>query len=263
MKLKNLASMLVAIAATATLFATPAEATLLGRDINGYAVAGSDASAVFLYDTHLDITWLRDANASATAGNTNDPYGYGIGGYMDWDTANNWAKTLTVGAFSGWRLPTSLQPDAACTHQYAFDTLGPQSGGWSCTGSEMGHLWYTELGNKGLFVFVGLDLTVQPGWGLTNTGSFQNLQPDNYWTGTDHYPPHNDNNYLYAWIFNPNNGDQYAAPKDAAFLAMAVRPGDVFVASVPEPGTLALAVAALVGIGIVRQRRRAAGASAL
>lgn len=32
------------------------ETTLLGRDINGSAVAASSTSAVFLYDTTLDVT---------------------------------------------------------------------------------------------------------------------------------------------------------------------------------------------------------------
>jgi hypothetical protein len=41
------------------------EATLLGRDIDGKAVAANSNSAVFLYDTVLDITWLRDGNAGA------------------------------------------------------------------------------------------------------------------------------------------------------------------------------------------------------
>ena len=45
-----------------------AHASLVGRDINGNAVLGSDASAVFLYDTVLDITWLRDANYAKTSG---------------------------------------------------------------------------------------------------------------------------------------------------------------------------------------------------
>lgn len=88
MKFKNLVPALLVLAAT-TLFATtlllatPAQATLLGRDINGHAVAGSNESAVFLYDTDLNITWLRDANASGTAGTgvIDDLYGYG-GGYM-------------------------------------------------------------------------------------------------------------------------------------------------------------------------------------
>jgi len=174
MKLQKFVALLAAFAATAALFAMPAHATLVGRDINGQAVA--NASAVFLYDTDLNITWLRDANASATAGNTNDPDSQGYGGFMNWGAANTWANTLTVGAFSGWRLPTTLQPDATCDVQYdAGAPFGIQSYGYSCTGSEMGHLWYTELGNTA-------------GVLMSNTGDFQNLQPFDYWFGTEYAP---------------------------------------------------------------------------
>ena len=55
---------LVAAASTAVLLATSAQAALLGRNISGNAVAGSDASAVFLYDTDRNITWLKDANVN-------------------------------------------------------------------------------------------------------------------------------------------------------------------------------------------------------
>ena len=51
--------------AAALLLATSAQATLLGRDISGNAVATSAASAVFFYDTDRNITWLRNANAAA------------------------------------------------------------------------------------------------------------------------------------------------------------------------------------------------------
>ena len=54
--------MLAAAAATLVL-ATSAQAALVGRDINGIAVAGSSADTVFLYDIDLNITWLRNANA--------------------------------------------------------------------------------------------------------------------------------------------------------------------------------------------------------
>lgn len=33
------------------------ETTLLGRDIDGHAVASTDANAVFAYDTVLGVTW--------------------------------------------------------------------------------------------------------------------------------------------------------------------------------------------------------------
>ena len=88
--------------ATATLaLATSAQAALVGRDINGIAVAGSSAGAVFLYDTDLNITWLRNANAAA--GSSFDDGVSTTDGYMTWANANNWANALTVGSYSGWR----------------------------------------------------------------------------------------------------------------------------------------------------------------
>ena len=78
------------------------ETTLLGRDIQGNAVASNSESAVFLYDTVLHVTWLRDAN---------------VNGEMPWKTANSWANNLVVGTFSGWRLPTMIDAGApGCEH---------------------------------------------------------------------------------------------------------------------------------------------------
>ena len=104
MQIKKIVTQSLAAAAATVILLTSAHAALVGRDINGVAVAGSSASAVFLYDTDLNITWLRNANAAAGSSFDN---GYdATDGYMTWANANNWANTLTVGSFSGWRLPT-------------------------------------------------------------------------------------------------------------------------------------------------------------
>ena len=87
---KRISKFLAAAAATLVV-ATSADAALVGRDINGVAVLGSSVNAVFLYDTDLNITWLRNANAGAGSsfddGNPTD-------GRMSWANANNWANTL-------------------------------------------------------------------------------------------------------------------------------------------------------------------------
>ena len=64
--------------------ASPAQSALLGRDISGQAIAANDDSAYFLYDTDLNITWLRDANRN---------------GLKSWATANAWASDLSLGGF--------------------------------------------------------------------------------------------------------------------------------------------------------------------
>ncbi len=214
--------------AGAVTLAMPAQATLLGRDISGNAVANNAASAVFLYDTTLDITWLRDANYAKTSNYNGD-------GLMDWNTANIWANNLIVDKYTDWRLPTTLQPDSSCSDSFNGAT-GIVSFGYNCTGSEMGHLWYTDLGN---------------------TGDFQNVQSYVYWSGTEYAPVPD-----LAWVFYTYDGYQSADDKHSQFYALAVRPGDVAAASVPEPETLLLAFTALAGLGFVR-RRQTVGALAI
>ena len=65
MRIKKTFIRFLTLATTTLALVTSAQAALVGRDINGIAVAGSSAGAVFLYDAHLNITWLRNANAGA------------------------------------------------------------------------------------------------------------------------------------------------------------------------------------------------------
>lgn len=86
-----------------------------------------------------------------------------------------------------WRLPTTLQPDPTCDDQGGGDGYG-----YNCTGSEIGHLWYVELGNTA-------------GVPMSNTGGFQNLQPSVYWSATEvaQIPD------LAAWVFAIHNDNGY------------------------------------------------------
>lgn len=237
--------------AAALLLATSANATLLGRDISGNAVANNNASAVFFYDTDLNITWLRNANAGA--GSSFDNGSSTTDGRMTWANANNWANTLTVGSYAGWRVPTMVDTGAlGCNYSNA--------GGTDCgynvqtATSEMAHLYYVSLGN--LAYCPPGDATCaggpQTGFGLTNIGDFQNLEPEAYWYGTD-----DTTNPTVAWRIHTFNGEQYIAPKGIDLKAMAVRPGDVLapINQVPEPGTLLLTAAVLLGLGLARRGR--------
>ena len=82
---------------------------------------------------------------------------------------------------------------------------GTTTGGFNITSSEMGHLYYTELGNKGFFATDGTN--PQPGWGLSNTGDFQNLNPNpnQYWSGTELAT-----DTINAWFFSFFHGAQSA-----------------------------------------------------
>jgi hypothetical protein len=201
-KLIHLARFSAAATFAATLLAAgPALAALQDRDLdkNGQVDA--------FYDTDLDITWLRDANA--------------LGRQTDWYTAVAWAANFSIGGYGGWRLPTSV----TCT-------------GYDCTGSEMGHLWYLELGNS------------SPG-PMTNTGSFQNMQAYSYyWSGTDYAL---DANRAYRLQFS--TGEQGASVKSIPGLnAMAVHNGDV--GAVPEPQTAGMLLAGLTALALASRRRR-------
>ena len=258
-RVKTLATLGAAVAMAGAAQAGPVigqgtwEATLLGRDISGNAVAASSSGAVFLYDKTLNVTWLRDTNYPKTSG-------YDADGRMLRSTWITWADSLTVGTFSGWRLPTMRDTGpSGCDYS--------QSGGTDCgynvqtktgepskyvTGqtiySEMAQLWYVELGNKA-FYEPGTG-TEQPGWGMSNTGSFQGLGGDYFWSGVAYAPdPANK-----SWAFGTPTGYQGYVYTDGPARALLVRDGDV--AAVPEPETCVFMLAGLGALVMVVRRKQ-------
>jgi hypothetical protein len=157
-----------------------------------------DNGGGLVYDTDRNITWYVPNL-----------------GPMTWSQTVSWAAGLNVSNdnvnnVTGWRLPSALNQDGT----------GPCDG-YNCSGSEMGHLYYTELGN-----------TAQEG--LKNKGPFTNLQHANYWTALEWASfPEN------AWAFGFDFGKQGFADKNLTshFFAMAVHDGDVG-ARAPERVTI-------------------------
>lgn len=134
---------------------------------NAALMASFDGQTV--YDSDLNITWLANANLAAT--NTFGVSGINTNGSMSWGTAQSWISAMNASKYLGyhdWRLPSTLQPDASCQSQ----DYG--SFGILCTGSDMGHLFYSELGG----VATQKISTVHN----ANYDLFKNFKSDRYWS---------------------------------------------------------------------------------
>ncbi|HRX70191.1 MAG: DUF1566 domain-containing protein [Candidatus Competibacteraceae bacterium] len=175
-------------------------AVLLG--ISGVASAELvDRGGGLIYDTVLNITWLQDANYAQTSG-------YDTDGRMTWDEAMAWADQLVYGGYDDWRLPTALNRDHT----------GPCSG-YNCTDSEMGYMFYKNLGATA-------GNLISKGTHTANLALFTHIQDDAYWLGTRYEPI-----ALFAWYFLASSGYQYLDRRVYKSYAWAVRSGDITAAS--------------------------------
>lgn len=189
-----------------------------------------------IYDTDLDITWLADANLAAS--NTFGVTGINANGSMNWSTSQSWIAAMNAAnylGYSNWRLPVALQPDNTCDNQ-----SGGISGGFNCTGSEMGHLFYIELGGT-----AGSEISTTSN---PNLALFHDIQSNVYWTGTEYVPN------LQAWDFYFSTGSQLLNTEDTSQFAWAVHPG--YVTAVPVPAAVWLFGSGLLGlIGMARRKQ--------
>ena len=213
------------------LVATAANATLISR-----------AGGAAYYDDLLGITWLADANyAEYNYQPQVPPHGYG--GSMTYQhdptryTAVGFIAWLNdqgghLGA-TGWRLPTVTLPDPTCGDS-ASDAWG-----YGCTGSEMGSLFYTTLGN------------VQGP--VTNSGPFVDIQSDVYWTSTP-YQGNPANTGLYGFHWGSGIQNQFGGPGFGGHFVWAVLDGDI--ATIPEPSTALLLLLGLGLTGLAAKGRR-------
>jgi len=172
---------------------------------------------------------------------------------MNWGAANAWAASLTDFG-GGWALPSVLDiGNDGCDLAYSGTDCGwnvYDSEAGRAAGSPLAHMYYDTLGNKGFFDASGKFLS--SGWGLANTGPFSNMQSWFYWSGTAYAPSPAGG----AWGFGTDGGFQGSGHHGIDFdFAVAVRPGDVFAASVPEPEGLALLGLSFGALAMVRRRR--------
>lgn len=193
-----------------------------------------------IYDDVLDITWLQDANYAKTSG-------YSGIEVMQWPLAEQWAEQLVYGGYDDWRLPSARLRNSppAC-----YETDGSCDAGYNVTVSELGYMFFVNLGNRATVDANG-QFQVDPG--LTNTHfidgltgesvSFLNFQPGYYWYREEV------GILNYVWYFNTDGYQDYFGPSSRA-SAWAVRDGDVGVVPVPGGGwLLGSALLGLVGVG--------------
>ena len=164
-----------------------------------------DRGGGLIYCDVLDITLLADANYA--------------GMLLTWDEAMTWANDLVYQDYKDWRLPTALNQDGT----------GPDQGD-NVTTSEMGHMFYNELGGTaGQSIYDSLD---------PDLAFFTNLHPSqspySHWSSTIYLDPGS----KAAWTFSFRYGSQqYGGPTYSYRLsAWAVRDGDS--TPIPEPSTV-------------------------
>ncbi len=241
----NTRRMCVAALALATCLSGAAQAALYDR------------GGGLIYDSDLNVTWLQDANYAKTSG-------YDADGQMDWYQATTWAANLSYYdsvrnvTYTDWRLPT-VNPvngssfNASLTYNgssdIGYNISAPGTAYAGSTSSEMAHLFYSELNNKGYYDTAGAG--PQAGWGLVNKGPFTNiLSFTAYWSGTAYAP---DTSHALVFHFNYGYQDQiyktFTVP-----TAWAVRDGDV--ATVPEADTWVMLLAGLGLVSVAARRRR-------
>lgn len=221
------------------------ETTLQARDLDG------DGTTDAFYDTVLNVTWLRNAN---------------LNGAMSWYDATNWVNGYSIGGYSGWRLPKMIDTGpVGCDWSKWPNGVGTDCGFNVLTKvgdvvySEFAHLFFETLGNKAAISPIG-DFQpgiLQPGYGLSNTGGFQNLLSGFYWYGLNAPPDANPANGPNAWNFLTRTGLQAYNGKSYDYgdsYAIAVRDGDVL--AIPEPNTIPLFGIALVGLLASRSRKQ-------
>ena len=152
------------------------------------------------YDTVLDITWARDANA--IAGTVWDDGASGSDGLVSWYSAMDWANQFTLNGIPGWKLPSQDVNEDGTVVECEFSTE------ILCRDNHYGYMYF----------FNGVT-GAKPGPFTSYLNSY------GYWSSSDYveYPE------IIAWLFTFGIGQQHPLGKSYWRHAWAIRDGDVAV----------------------------------
>lgn len=174
------------------------------------AALGAGGNGETVYDTVRNVTWLANANLAATQ--RFGVRGINPDGSMSWTTAQEWIAAMNAAYYLGssqWSLPATKLPDASCSQEPKSASFG-----FGCTASQLGDLFYNELGGvKGSTI----ELTHNADYHL-----FNNFQPYLYWSSTPWTRVPNS-----AFSFSFGNGFQGTNVYVNVMYAIAVAPGKV------------------------------------
>ena len=188
--------------------------------------AGSNYNLIYEGELGSEgLVWLDYTRGPLPYGtwSNQDSWASGLG-FADADISLDPLYMTDIDWGTGWRLPSTDESKANLSGSSGWE--GPDVsgyhdywGGYNMVNSEMGHLYYESLGNKGYLSTNGRKTN---NYGLQNTGPFVNLQPYAHWSSE--YSPFTG----YAWFFCFDVGQQsYQRKEDRIFYALAVRPGQV------------------------------------
>ena len=126
-----------------------------------------------VYDSTQNVTWLANANYAATQ--TFGVANINADGSMNYRSAVKWVEAMNAQKYLGhsdWTIPTTPKTDPSC------EKTGPNANsfGFKCRNSTMGSLYYVSLGLSEPNTAVRMP--------AVTVGSFKNLQPYLYWSGT-------------------------------------------------------------------------------
>jgi len=206
----------LATTATVLIISASANASLIGRDLDGNLT-----TAEAYYDDQTNLTWLADTNYAMTSGYDSD-------GRMNWVDANNWAIELDINGYSNWRLPST---ENGCT-------------GSTCYQSELGSIYFRHL---------MIDDSYWPV--ILNHDSFINLQSAAYWSSS-YYNPGGLEGGIYFDMYNAIQFYEYNEASLHYAWALSDGDIGMAVSAVPIPAAIWLFGSGLVGlIGLARRKK--------